>query len=306
MQTAQKERTLNKSQHLSGYDLTTLLIRGGIGKLGLNGNAKEVLLYLATCYNEKNGVVYPRVKTIAEAMDISERGVIRALAELTEKGCIIRSKRKKNSNEYVITKKVLQFQANNVITHEHNDTSSNDTVSLLMNEVKQHEVKQQQPITCELESTEPQQKKNVVVSFPDFSLKKIPDSILAKKTDKNGKPIRNHAAYWNSFTDDQKREYLKQEEENAAKTQKKEELKKQAQIEKQKKAEEEKKLQAQLNKPLNEQWSRSQAIKHIWYLRNMPPILNKKNGLPAQLASIYSLDIQAICKMSEAEIEKIS
>lgn len=306
MQTAQKERTLNKSQHLSGYDLTTLLIRGGIGKLGLNGNAKEVLLYLATCYNEKNGVVYPRVKTIASAMDISERGVIRALAELTEKGCIIRSKRKKNSNEYVITKKVLQLsQANNVITHEHNDTSSNDTASLLMNEVKQHEVKQQQPITCELESAEPQQKKNVV-SFPDFSLKSIPASILAKKTDKNGKPIRSHAAYWNSFTDDQKREYLRNEALEAEKVRKKQEREKQAELEKQKKAEEEKKLQAQLNKPLNEQWSRSQAIKHIWYLRNMPPILNKKNGLPAQLASIYSLDIQAICKMSEEEIEKIS
>ena len=305
MQTAEQLQTVTNGNtpHLSGYDLTLLLLRGGIGRLGLNSNAKEVLLYLASCYNEKNGVVYPRVKTMAAALDISERGVIRALAELTEKGCIIRSKRRKNSNEYVITRKVLQSNpiqhqtknADNVITHGHNDTSSNDTVSpLMIHEVEQHEVKQQQPV-----------KKADVVSLSSFSLSKVPASILARKADKNGRPIRNHAAYWNSLTDAQKREYLRQEEEQAAKIRKKEEMKKQAQLEKQQQREEEKRLQEQLNRPLNEQWSREQAIKHVWQTRNLHKGILKA-GLTKSLVELYNLDVQAICRMSEAEIENFS
>lgn len=304
MHTAQELQhvTNGNTPHLSGYDLTLLLIRGGIGRLGLNSNAKEVLLYLASCYNEKNGVVYPRVKTMAEALDISERGIIRALKELTEKGCIIRSKRKKNSNEYVITRKVLQSNpmqhqtknAADVTSHGHNDTSSSDTVSPLMNnEVEQQEVEQQQP------------KKADVVSLSSFSLKKIPASILAKKTDKNGRPIRNHAAYWNSLTDAQKQEYLRNEEEKAAKIRKKEERKRQAQLEKQQQREEEKRLQEQLSRPLHEQWSREQAIKHVWQTRNLHKGILKE-GLTKSLVELYSLDVQAICRMTEAEIEKIS
>ena len=295
--------TNSNTPHLSGYDLTLLLIRGGIGRLGLNSNAKEVLLYLASCYNEKNGVVYPRVKTMAAALDISERGVIRALAELTEKGCIIRSKRKKNSNEYVITRKVLQSNpmqhqtknAADVTSHGHDDTFSSDTVSHLMNhEVEQHEIKQHQPV-----------KKADVVSLSSFSLKKIPASILAKKTDKNGRPIRNHAAYWNSLNNAQKREYLKQEEEQAVKTRKLEELKRQAQLEKQQQREEEKRLKEQLSRPLHEQWSKPQAIKHVWQTRNLHKGILKE-GLTKSLVKLYNLDVTSICAMTEAEIEKFS
>ena len=158
--------------------------------------------------------------------------------------------------------------------------------------------------TCTPNPAEHKQEKNVV-SFPNFSLKSIPASILAKKTDKNGKPIRSHAAYWNSFSDVQKREYLRNEALEAEKARKKAERAKQAEEEKQRLKEEEKKRQEELNKPLNEQWTRAQAIKHIWHLRNMRPLLFKKNSLPAQLAEIYNLDVASICAMSEAEIERI-
>lgn len=301
MQTAEQLQTVTNGNtpHLSGYDLTLLLLRGGIGRLGLNSNAKEVLLYLASCYNEKNGVVYPRVKTMAAALDISERGVIRALAELTEKGCIIRSKRRKNSNEYVITRKVLQSNpiqhqtknADNVITHGHNDTSSNDTVSpLMIHEVEQHEVKQQQPV-----------KKADVVSISSFSLKKIPPSILAKKTDKNGRPIRNHAAYWNSLNDAQKREYLKNEAEAAKR---KEERKKQEEAEKQRQIEEQRQIKENANKPLSEQWSRERAIRQIWITKNLRR--GMITGFIKSLADLYNLDVRSIEQMTEAEIEKFS
>lgn len=37
--------------HVSGYQLTTALLRGGIARLELNNTASLVLLYLASCYN---------------------------------------------------------------------------------------------------------------------------------------------------------------------------------------------------------------------------------------------------------------
>ena len=161
----------------------------------------------------------------------------------------------------------------------------------------------EQTTSCMHAASEPQ--KADVVSLSSFSLKKIPPSILAKKTDKNGRPIRNHAAYWNSLTDAQKCEYLKQEEEQAAKIRKKEEMKRQEAAEKQRKREDEKRLQEQLSRPLHEQWSKQQAIKHVWQTRNLHKGILKE-GLTKSLVELYSLDVQAICRMTEAEIEKIS
>lgn len=300
MQTAQHfQQFTNCNKHLSGFDLTTLLIRGGLRNLGLNSNAKQVLLYLATCYNERNGVVYPRVKTIAEAMDISERGVIRALQELTEKGCIIRSKRKKNSNEYVITKKVLQ--SSDVITDVHNDTSSSDTVSSLMNEVKQHEVKKQQT-TCTNVQPEPKNS-NVVVSLYSFS-KKHKAVTLAEVPDiiKQNKNIKNPCAYWASLSEEQKNEYLQKQRNREEVRRKTEELKC---AEAEAKAREEAQLREELNKPLNERFTKQQAIKHVWQLRNIHKG-NIKAGLTKDLIELYNLDVLAICQMSETELKQIS
>lgn len=311
MHTAQQLQSFTKSnnapQHLSGFDLTTLLIRGGLAQLHLNANAKQVLLYLATCYNEKNGVVFPRVRTIAEAMEISERGVIRALAELTEKGCIIRSKRKKNSNEYVITKKVLQVQTpeaqkNDVAddtTHGHDDTSSNDTMSLPMYEVKQHEVEEQQQSTG---APEEQKKKSVVVSFSNFSSKHkavtladVPEII------KQNKKVKNPCAYWASLTEEQKNEYLeKQRNKEEIRREKEKARRAEAEAKEKEKAERE----AWNALPLNEQFSKQSAIKHVWGLR----MIHKghlKPGLTKSLVELYNLDVASICAMSKEQIENI-
>lgn len=234
--TLQNLTDCNKQQHLSGYDLTTLLIRGGLGKLGLNGNAKEVLLYLATCYNEKKGVVYPRVATIAKALGISERGVIRALKELTDKGCILRSKRKRNSNEYIITRKVIESNtvkklANNDTTKGHDDISCNDTMSSPCIEVKQHELKEQQQIT----STEQPKGKNNVVAFSSktqnrkhrtITLSDVPDFI------QKNKKVQNPCAYWASLSEEVREELIQKHNEKLKKQKKKEENRRKQELEK--------------------------------------------------------------------------
>lgn len=50
--------------------------------LDLSPTAKLVLIYLTICYNPKNKEVYPKQKTIAQKIGISERSVVRAINEL--------------------------------------------------------------------------------------------------------------------------------------------------------------------------------------------------------------------------------
>ncbi len=302
MQNTSEIQELNTKQHLSGYDLTTLLIRGGLSKLGLNANAKLVLTYLATCYNEKNGSVYPRVKTISESLEISERGVIRALAELTDKGCIIRSKRGRNKNVYVITNKVLNLTSND-ITVRQDDTSSNDTTSLPCHEIKQHEVKEQQLKENVVslrnfnrgaeEQTLKASSTTAVCSKVLYDLTVIPDIIKAKA--ESGK-IRNLQGYWRSLRPQVKQEYWEQDTAEKLKIQQKAEIKKQAEIQQAKELAEKQAEQAELSKPLDEQYTREQAINLVSKLYS----LNRNfafRGIAKDLVKIYEI--------SENEIQEI-
>ena len=58
------------------------------------------------------------------------------------------------------------------------------------------------------------------------------------------------------------------------------------------------------NKPLNEQFTKNQAIRHVWCLRNIVTRL-KKQGLTRDLINLYNLDADSICAMDEKEIAKL-
>lgn len=296
MQTAEQlQRVTNgNNPKLSGYQLLTLLSRN-MGRLKLKQAEALTFMALASYWNGQP--IYPKIQTLCENTNLCDKAVRNAIKSLIEQGYLLKSKRGKNANVYsIVVSKVLATVESGI-----KDRTRAVLNTAPCNMKSDHEKLDQQH---EENLSEQKPDKNVV-SFPNFSLKSIPASILAKKTDKNGRPIRSHAAYWNSFTDEQKREYLRNEALEAEKARKKAERAKQAELEKQRLKEEEKKRQEELNKPLNEQWTRAQAIKHIWHLRNMRPLLNKKNSLPAQLASIYNLDIEGICAMAANEIESI-
>ena len=283
----------NIKRQLSSFELITNWLDTGY-TLNLSSTAIQLMTVLLRFYNPEKKFVFPHQETLAERTNTSLATVKRGLNELIKAQLVIKT-RKQSGNVYGFTSKLFELL-----------DSSNCTIPTAQNEPCMKGTNKgtnKEQTTCKPVESEP--KKAEVVSFSDFSLKKIPDSILAKKTDKNGRPIRNHAAYWNSLTDIQKQEYLRQEEENAAKTQKKEELKKQAQLIKQQKIEEEKKLQEQLSRPLHEQWTREQAIKHVWQTRNFHRGILKE-GLTKSLVKLYNLDVTSICAMTEEEIEKIS
>jgi DNA-binding MarR family transcriptional regulator len=283
----------NIKRQLSSFELITNWIDTGY-TLNLSSNAIQLMTVLLRFYNPDKKFVFPHQGTLAERTKTSLATVKRGLNELIKAQLVIKT-RKQSGNVYGFTSKLFELL-----------DSSNCTIPTAQNEPCMKGTNKgtnKEQTTCKPIVSEP--KKAEVVSFSSFSLKKIPDSILAKKTDRNGRQIRNHAAYWNSLTDAQKREYLKQEEENTAKTRKKEELKRQAQIEKQRQKEEKKKLQEQLSRPLHEQWSRAQAIKHVWQTRNLHKGILKE-GLTKSLVKLYNLDVTSICAMTEAEFEKFS
>lgn len=280
----------NIKRQLSSFELITNWLDTGY-TLNLSSTAIQLMTVLLRFYNPEKKFVFPHQKTLAERTNTSLATVKRGLNELIKAQLVIKT-RKQSGNVYGFTPRLFDLLNSSICTvpTAHYEPCMKRT----------NKGTNKKQTTCKSVESEP--KKAEVVSFSSFSLKKIPDSILAKKTDKTGKPIRNHAAYWNSFTDDQKREYLKNE---AAESERKEKLKKQAQLIKQQRREEEKRLQEQLSRPLHEQWTREQAIKHVWQTRNFHRGILKE-GLTKSLVELYSLDIQTICKMSEEEIEKIS
>lgn len=179
---AKREKTTK-----SGFDLTTELLRGGLSEFVLNANTKLVLLYLAACYNVKRGKVFPKIKTIADSVGISEIGAKRAIAELLNTGLILKAKKGDNRNEYVITNKVLKYQ--NDTLEKQDDTFEGIKMILPCHEVKKEEIKKQQL------------KKEVA------AVEKIPDII------RKNKDIKNPAAYWRSLDGNAKQGYIDKENE---------------------------------------------------------------------------------------------
>ena len=293
MQTAEQLQTVTNGNNpkISGYQLLTLLSRN-MGRLKLKQAEALTFMALASYWNGQP--IYPKIQTLCDNTNLCDKAVRNAIKSLIEQGYLLKSKRGKNANVYnIVVSKVLSTVESGI-----KDRTRPVPDTAPCNMKSYHEKLDQQH-----EETPPasEPKKADVVSLSSFSLKKIPASILAKKTDKNGRPIRNHAAYWNSLNDAQKREYLKNEAEAAKR---KEERKKQEEAEKQQQIEEQRQIKENANKPLSEQWSRERAIRQIWITRDLRR--GKITGFIKSLADLYNLDVRSIEQMSEAEIEKFS
>lgn len=103
MKTA-KDMTGMGFKPIKQVELTNYLLNN-LQCFNLKPTTKLVLLYLSSCYNPKNADVFPKQKTIAEKMGISEASVIRAIFELHKEGLIISER--KYSNRYKFTHKLL-------------------------------------------------------------------------------------------------------------------------------------------------------------------------------------------------------
>ena len=285
--------------HVSGYQLTTALLRGGIASLELNNTASLVLLYLASCYN--GGAIFPRISTIASNVGISEISVKRGIAELLNKQCLMKSKRHNgtNANCYVLTNKILSMYQG----------ATNQSIKVLptCKKLNHDKLEKQQQVVVSIENkvkgAEEETSKEAsstavsVSSETHFNLDEIPEIILKNKK------IRNVKRYWGSLRPAVKIEYWQEQE-------KKDRLKKEREEQERQKAERKAKEKAEQEAyeklPLNERWSYKQAVKHVWSMRW---ILNRRGhhaiGLTADLIELYNLDVKQVCQMTQEQINEM-
>lgn len=81
------------------FDLTKITLNN-LSQYDITPTAKLVLLYLTDCYNPKHADVFPKQKTIADKLGISERSVVRAVQELFKAGLILIEC--KHTNRYIL------------------------------------------------------------------------------------------------------------------------------------------------------------------------------------------------------------
>lgn len=106
MNTAQK----HAGHAIKQVELLNYLLNN-LQQFNLKPTTKLVLLYLAGCYNHRHAEVFPKQKTIALQMGISEASVIRAIQELHRQGLIISER--KYTNRYKFTARILNLGAEN-------------------------------------------------------------------------------------------------------------------------------------------------------------------------------------------------
>lgn len=126
---AAKESKKHATHAFSGYQLTHKLLNN-LQQFNISPTAKLVLLYLASCYNAKKADVFPKQKTIATKLGVSERSVVRAVSELVKAGLILIEY--KYSNRYKFTALIA---ADNV-TDEKNFATENMSDDLRKNDDK--------------------------------------------------------------------------------------------------------------------------------------------------------------------------
>ena len=158
-----------------------------LSQFNLKPTTKLVLLYLAGCYNPKHADVFPKQKTIALQMGISEASVIRAIQELHKEGLIISER--KYTNRYKFTSRILNLggmvedfsEANNMQV-ENSQNATSETCNLQAPYIEQEK---------EQKKEQTEDRGVIVYSFQSN------DSILEEYAIKHG--ARNIKAYVNTL-----------------------------------------------------------------------------------------------------------
>lgn len=88
----------------SQFKLTNNLLQN-LNKYSISPTSKLVLLYLSSCYNPQKADMFPKQKTIAGKLGISERSVVRAVQELIKAGLIVVEC--KYTNRYKFTSQIV-------------------------------------------------------------------------------------------------------------------------------------------------------------------------------------------------------
>lgn len=134
MNTAQK----HVGHAFSQFALTQNLLNN-LSQFKLTPVAKLVLLELSSFYNPKKADMFPKQKTLAKKIGISERSVVRAIQELINEGLIIVEC--KYTNHYKFTSRIVSQTAQNEKNFYSDNMSQNErqNSTKLNDKMSQHE-----------------------------------------------------------------------------------------------------------------------------------------------------------------------
>lgn len=132
-----KENTAKKhARHgFSQFKLTNYLLNN-LSQFEITPIAKLVLLELSACYNPNKPDMFPKQKTLAKKIGVSERSVVRGVQELIKTGLILVES--KYTNHYVFTSRIggewsqneKKFTSENMSDDlRQNDSSKRDNLS---------------------------------------------------------------------------------------------------------------------------------------------------------------------------------
>lgn len=135
-----KTATKHATHGISQFELSKKILNN-LSQFKVSPSAKLVLLYLADCYNPKTAKMFPKQKTIAAKLGISERSVIRAISELREGGLILVESNL--SNRYVFGAKMglCEFSGNKNFSPEEM-SPQNEKISSPDDNMSHHEHEQ--------------------------------------------------------------------------------------------------------------------------------------------------------------------
>ena len=300
MQTAQAiaEFTSCNNLKVSGYQLTTLLIRNG-KKLGLKSSELLVFMALASYWNGKP--VFPKINTLSDDTTLSEKAVRTALNGLLSKGYIIKSKRGKNANVYNIN---VSMVISTVQTGKSDLSSAVNSTAPCNMKLNHEKLKQQHGVVVSFKESKGVEgtANKEVSSTTTLAVSEIQNKYplcLQRKADKG--EIRNIKKYWGSLRPQIREEYWEQDRKEAEKKARKERL----QAEEEAKKVEERRLQAEeMAKPLHERFSRGATIRMLYNLRKFHKGTPK--GHWRELAEYYNIDIAEVYAMKPEEVEAIT
>lgn len=130
---------------LSQFDFTKKTLNN-LSQYDITPTAKLVLLYLTSCYNPKHADVFPKQKTIADRLGVSERSVVRAIQELFKAGLILIEC--KYTNRYVFSQRMASEPSENLSDDlRQNDKLKRDNLSRHDKEQKKEQKNNKENLT---------------------------------------------------------------------------------------------------------------------------------------------------------------
>lgn len=137
MKNLSKKPQVISGQVFTQFELTQNLLNN-LQQFNITPTAKLVLLYLSSCYNPKKAGMFPKQKTIAAKIGVSEVSVNRAICELHSEGFIISER--KYTLLYKFTPKFLNLCGFVKDLIEDNQQKDNQEINKLITPYKEQTI----------------------------------------------------------------------------------------------------------------------------------------------------------------------